>query len=107
LANKVVEVLDDLKAESIKILSVEGKTPMCDYFVIATVLSPPQAKAIVDELLEMAKPMKLSIRKVEGSQTSRWILLDFGDVIIHLFYRDERMYYDLEGLWKNFSSLPQ
>lgn len=95
----VQDILDEFKAEDITILDVTGMTPMCDYFVLANIISPPQASAIIDKLDQEAKKLKLP-RGVEGEPTSRWILLDLGDIIIHLFGREERVFYNLEELWQ-------
>lgn len=95
----VKDVLEEFKAEEIKVLDVTGMTPMCDYFVLANIISPPQASAIIDKLDQEAKKLKLP-RGVEGEPSSRWILLDLGDIIIHLFGKEERVYYNLEELWQ-------
>lgn len=95
----VKDVLEEFKAEEIKVLDVTGMTPMCDYFVLANIISPPQASAIIDKLDQEAKKLKLP-RGVEGEPSSRWILLDLGDIIIHLFGKEERIYYNLEELWQ-------
>ncbi|HOO97043.1 MAG TPA: ribosome silencing factor [Caldisericia bacterium] len=76
-----------------------GKSPMCDYHVVATVISPPQAKAIIDALTRLGKNLDLPTRRVEGDFTSRWVLIDFGDIIVHLMHREERMFYNLEDIW--------
>lgn len=103
LANNIVKELEDLKAEDIKLVDVTGKTPLCDFMVIATVLSPPQTQAISDRLMQITKNRNVVVRKVEGSPRSRWVLVDFGDVIVHLFGKEERLYYNLEDLWEKFS----
>lgn len=95
----VQDILDEFKAEDITVLDVTGMTPMCDYFVLANIISPPQASAIIDKFDQEAKKLKLP-RGVEGEPTSRWILLDLGDIIIHLFGREERIFYNLEELWQ-------
>lgn len=95
----VCDVLEEFKAEDIKVLDITGMTPMCDYFVLANIISPPQASAIIDKLDQEAKKLKLP-RGVEGESTSRWILLDLGDIIIHLFGQEERIFYNLEELWQ-------
>jgi len=102
LAKKVVEILDELKAENIVLLDVSGMTPMCDYFVVATIISPLQSQAIVDRLEQFGKKQKVP-RNFEGGASSRWILVDLGDLIVHLFGKEERIYYNLEELWKRKS----
>lgn len=96
----ITEVLDEMKAENIIIMDVDGLTPMCDYFVIATVKVAPQIKAIVEKIESESKKNGLKKRKVEGDASSKWVLLDLGDVIVHLMHNEERIYYNLEALWK-------
>ncbi len=100
LVEKVKEVLEDLKAEDIAVIDVTGRTPICDYFVLATVLAPPQTQAITERLMEITKHKQINVRKIEGSARSKWVLVDFGDVIVNLFGKEERMYYNLEELWQ-------
>lgn len=92
--------LMDLKCGDVKVLDVTGMTPMCDFFIIATVVSSPQSKAAISRLLRAGKDMGISTRKVEGDFTSRWVLCDFGDIIVHLMEEEERIYYNLEEIWK-------
>jgi ribosome-associated protein len=107
LAQKIVTELEDLKAEDIKLVDVTGKTPMCDFFILANILSPPQTQAITDRLLDITKHKGVAVRKVEGSPRSKWVLVDFGDVIVHLFGKEERLYYNLEELWEKSLKPPQ
>ena len=81
---------------------------MCDFFVLATVLAPSQTQAITDRLMGITKHKGVAVRKIEGSPRSKWVLVDFGDVIVHLFGKEERMYYNLEELWeKSLKQSPQ
>ncbi|MEZ4812206.1 MAG: ribosome silencing factor [Caldisericia bacterium] len=99
--DKLKETLEELKAVDITEIDLTGRSPMCDCFLIATVVSSPQTKAIITSLLKTAKNLKIKNRKVEGDFTSRWVLLDFGDIIIHLMEKEERIYYNLEEIWKD------
>ncbi len=99
----VTEVLEEMKAENITTIDVEGLTPMCDFFIIATVKVAPQVKAIVEKIETEAKKNSLK-RFVEGDVSSKWVLLDLGDVIVHLMHSEERIYYNLEALWKKRSN---
>ena len=101
LAHRIVDVASDKKASDIVLLRTAEVTTMADYFVIASGRSDRQVKAlseaIVDELrLEGVKPIG-----VEGQASARWVLLDYGSVIVHLFAPEEREYYGLERLWSN------
>ena len=97
---RFVEELEAMKLGDIKVLDISGMTPMCDYFIIATVVSSPQTKAAISRLLRLGKEMGVKTRKVEGDFTSRWVLCDFGDFIVHLMEDEERIYYNLEEIWK-------
>jgi len=99
LAHRIVNVASDKKASDIVLLRTAEVTTMADYFVIASGRSETQvqalSKAIVDELRdEGIKPIG-----VEGRSSARWVLLDYGSVIVHLFAPEEREYYGLERLW--------
>ena len=99
LAHRIVDVASDKKAADIVLLRTAEITTMADYFVIASGRSETQvqalSKAIVDELRdEGIKPIG-----VEGRSSARWVLLDYGSVIVHLFAPEEREYYGLERLW--------
>jgi ribosome-associated protein len=87
------------RGRDVRILDLRKLTPICDYFVVATGASRRQLHAMseeIDRVLNSLGHMRLGL---EGYQASRWILLDYGDVVIHLFDEDSRAYYDLEQLW--------
>ncbi|MBV9581025.1 MAG: ribosome silencing factor [Chloroflexi bacterium] len=100
LARRVVDLASDKQASDIVLLDIRGVSLIADYFVICTAGSERQASAILkdlgDKLLEEfgRKP-----RHTEGKPDSGWVLLDYGDVIIHVFSVDQRAFYDLEQLW--------
>jgi ribosome-associated protein len=99
LAHRIVDVASDKKASDIVLLRTAEVTTMADYFVIASGRSDRQvqalSKAIVDELRDQGiKPLG-----IEGQSSARWVLLDYGSVIVHLFAPEEREYYGLERLW--------
>jgi ribosome-associated protein len=105
LAHRIVDVASDKKASDIVLLRTAEVTSMADYFVIASGRSDRQvqalSKAIVDELrYEGIKPLG-----IEGQSSARWVLLDYGSVIVHLFAPEEREYYGLERLWSNATQI--
>ena len=89
----------DKKAEDVLVLDVRGLTSYADYFVLMTSDSDRQAGAIADAVDERLKAEGASKVGVEGYESGRWILIDYGDVVAHVFNRDARSFYDLEGLW--------
>ncbi|MBI5069904.1 MAG: ribosome silencing factor [Deltaproteobacteria bacterium] len=89
----------DKKAEDVLVLDVRGLTSYADYFVLMTAESERQAGAIADHVDERLKAEGAQKVGVEGYESGRWILVDYGDVVAHVLSRDARGFYDLEGLW--------
>lgn len=107
LAELAASIADDNRAKDIKILDLRGLTSVFDFFVIATGGSVRQLHAISDEI-ETAALEKLNDHKLgsEGYSQGGWVLIDFGDVVVHLFDPASREYYALEDLWGQASVLP-
>lgn len=95
----IKDACEDKKAEDIEIIDVSSKTPMADYFVIASGNSSNQTMAIADGIEDKLEEYIESNFKKEGYNSGRWILMDLGDVIVHIFHKEEREFYDLERLW--------
>lgn len=89
----------DKKAEDVLVLDVRGLTSYADYFVLMTADSERQAGAIADAVDDRLKQRGATKVGVEGYEGGRWILIDYGDVVAHVFNRESRGFYDLEGLW--------
>jgi ribosome-associated protein len=99
-ARHIVDVLDEHKAENIILLDLRPDTVIADFFVICTGTSDRQIKALVDHVKVSTKDnFERKPFSAEGTGESGWMLLDYGDVVVHLFQEDVRAYYDLEGLW--------
>ncbi|MCK5121596.1 MAG: ribosome silencing factor [Methylomarinum sp.] len=97
---KMVEgVLDDHKGQNITVLDVIGKTSVTDYMVLVTATSERHAKSLCNYVLEKIKENGLTPLGVEGLQGSDWVLLDLGDVILHVMTAQAREFYQLEKLW--------
>lgn len=102
LARHVVDIVEEKLAEDILLLDIRELSPFADFFVICTGTSERQLKALVESVRETAKKdYNLLPHHIEGEPLSGWILLDYVDVIVHIFAADLRSYYDLEGLWQN------
>jgi ribosome-associated protein len=99
LAHRAVDILSDRKALDIALLDISRTATFTDYFVIATAQSPLQFSALAEYLEKEFKPEGHDLRHREGSPASGWMLLDFGDIIVHIFSPDQRSYYRLEELW--------
>lgn len=100
LCDLVVRALDDGKAEDIKSVDVRKLTSIADFMVIATGRSSRQVKGLADRVLDAAREHNLKPIGVEGEQTSEWILVDLGDVIVHVMQPEPRLFYQLEKLWE-------
>lgn len=94
-----VLALDDKKALDIRVIKVADVTVIADYFVIATGTSSTQVKALADEVDYKLSEQKIMPDRVEGYQTAQWILLDYSNVLVHVFYGQTREFYSLERLW--------
>ena len=99
------EVAVGRRCSNVVVLDLRGKSPATDYFVIATGTSDRQMRAVADEICDAAKSVGLQRFGRAGYEQARWILLDFIDVVIHLFDSEYRSYYDLELLWGDAEKL--
>ena len=100
LLKSVIEGADDKKANDIVALNLQGISLVADYFVICHGNSDTQVQAIATEIKKRAEIEGMRVR-LEGMDTARWVLIDMGDVVAHVFHRDEREYYHLERLWSD------
>ena len=98
-AEFVCEALDEKRAEDIVWLDVRGVTDLADYFIIATILNPRQGAAILDVVEKERKRRGLPRIGIEGAGGSSWVVLDYGDLVVHLLLPEQRAYYGLEHLW--------
>ena len=89
----------DAKAEDLVILDVRGLASFTDYFVIMSGRSSRHVQGLAETLEAAMRSKRISSAKAEGIQDGMWVLLDFGDVVVHIFYHEQRSFYDLEGLW--------
>lgn len=87
------------KAEDVVVLNVRNQADFADFFVVCHARSTRHVASIADELEQEAGRRGIRVRNIEGMQEARWVLMDFGDVIVNIFYEPLRSFYDLEGLW--------
>lgn len=99
MVEKIAEILDSKKAKDITALEIKDLTTIGDYFVIASGSSNAQVKALSDAVEEGLSALGFEPRKIEGYPSAMWIVLDYYDVIVHLFYEQTREFYALERLW--------
>jgi ribosome-associated protein len=105
LMELVVKTADDKRAENIAVLDMEGISLVADYFVICHGNSEKQVQAISKEIKDIALENNIQLRRMEGYDHARWVLIDLGYVVVHVFHRDERSYYNLEKLWGDANSV--
>lgn len=102
---KIIEkALDDKKASNIEVLDVAEQTSLAEYFVIASCQSTVQVRACVDEVEEKMEEAGFAVNHKEGYRGGNWILMDYGDVIVHVMQQEMREFYDIERLWDDVSN---
>lgn len=95
----ILETLYNKKALNILAIPVADKTVLADWFIVCSGRATPQVKALCDELEDKAAGFGLTLRRREGYAEARWIVLDYGDILVHIFHPEERQYYNMEHLW--------
>lgn len=106
--NVIEKAIDDKKGYDLQTLDISGKTSIADYFVITSGNSANQVLSIADEVEEKMELAGFSLLNTkEGHKSARWIILDYEDVIVHIFHKDDREYYNLERLWSEFEKTKQ
>ncbi len=100
----ICEVLYNKKAADIIAIHVADKTIVADWFVICSGRAVQQVKALADELDEKSESLGLTLRRSEGYGEGKWIVLDYADILVHIFYPEERKYYNMERLWDESDS---
>lgn len=101
----ISKACEDKKAFDIKILDISELSSIGDYFVIASGNSTTQVAAIADEIEEKMEKSGFELLQKEGQNSARWILLDFGDIIVHVFHKEARAFYNLERLWADSNKI--
>ena len=100
-AKLAVSALEEKKATDIRIIDISDVTVLADYFIIASGSNRNQVQAMADEVEEALYKAGMEPKQVEGYQTANWILLDYQDIIIHIFDEENRLFYDLERIWRD------
>ena len=95
----IKKAVEDKKGRDIKILDLRDMNTICDVFIICSVDIPLQARAIADEIDYVLSAKKVYPLSVEGYDSSEWLLMDYGDVVVHIFTEGARAFYDLDRLW--------
>ena len=101
----IVKALDSKKAEDIKVIKVGDLTVIADYFVIADGTSSTQTKALADEAEYKMQENGVVPNRVQGNNGSNWVIIDYGDIVVHVFSKEQRDFYNLERLWRDGEDL--
>lgn len=101
MARLACAALEDKKGEDIKVIDIAGVSVMADYFIIANGSNDSQVRAMVDAVEEKLGRAGYNVKQREGYDGRSWILLDFGDLIVHVFDKENRLFYDLERIWRD------
>lgn len=102
MAKIAYDALAEKKANDIKIIDISGVSVLADYFIIASGSNRNQVQAMVDSVQEdLYKKAGLEAKQIEGYQTANWILLDYADIIVHVFDEENRLFYNLERIWRD------
>lgn len=105
MARIAYNALNDKKGEDIRIIDITGVSVLADYFIIANGNSDSQVNALVDNVEEELHKAGYTLRQREGRSSGNWVLLDFGDIIVHVFDKENRLFYDLERIWQDGKSV--
>ena len=101
LARMACEALEDKKALDVKIIDIEQVSTLADYFIIASGTNRNQVQAMADNVEEVLGRAGYEPKQIEGYQTGNWILMDYRDIVIHVFDEENRLFYDLERIWRD------
>lgn len=101
MAGVAIRALEDKKAEDIRVVDISQVSVLADYFIIANGTNTSQIQALADEVEEKLGREGYPLRQMEGYDHANWVLLDFGDIIIHIFDKENRLFYDLERIWRD------
>lgn len=101
------KALDDKMGIDIKVLEIKGISSLADYFIIASGNNPNQLRAMADEVDEQLFRAGYRLKHSEGMTAKNWILMDFGDIVVHLFNKEDRAFYNIERIWGDAKEIPE
>lgn len=101
MVKAVISALEDKKGEDIRIIDIQDVSVVADYFIIASGSNRNQVQAMTDSVEEVLGKSGCECKQIEGYQTANWILMDYQDVIVHVFSKEDRLFYDLERIWRD------
>ncbi|WP_420908662.1 ribosome silencing factor [Brevibacillus humidisoli] len=99
LARLVVKAAEEKKAENVVVIDISNLSVIAEYFIVCHGNNERQVQAIVSEIRDKAHEQGYNVRGIEGADEGKWVLIDIGDVVVHVFHREEREFYNIERLW--------
>ena len=101
LARIAVDALEDKKAEDIHIIDISEVSTLADYFIIANGTNRSQIQTLADHVEEVLGRAGLPLKQTEGYESANWILMDYRDIVVHIFDKENRLFYNLERIWSD------
>lgn len=101
IVKKAYDALSDKKGEDIKVIEIGKLSTVADYFIIANGSNAPHVESLVDNVEEELLKENIHAERIEGVKSSGWILMDYNDVVVHVFSKEDRLFYDLERVWRD------
>ena len=105
MARLAINAMEDKKAEDIRVIDISQVSVLADYFIIASGSNRSQIQTLSDAVEEKLGKAGYPVKQIEGYQNANWVLLDFGDIIAHIFDQENRLFYDLERIWRDGRSM--
>lgn len=105
MARLAINAMEDKKAEDIRVIDISQVSVLADYFIIASGSNRSQIQTLSDAVEEKLGKAGYPVKQIEGYQNANWVLLDFGDIIVHIFDQENRLFYDLERIWRDGRSM--
>ncbi|HEY8500392.1 MAG TPA: ribosome silencing factor [Clostridia bacterium] len=97
----IINTLHDKKAKDVRVIDIQQLTTIADYFIICSGTSTTHIKTLSDEVEKKLKEKDIKPLRREGYNSARWVLMDYGDIVVHIFHEEDREYYNLEHLWQD------
>lgn len=107
MAKIAFHALTEKKGEDVRVIEITEIASFADYFIIADGTNPNQVSALVDNVEENMEEAGYTPKRIEGIKNSNWVLMDYGDIIVHVFSKEDRLFYDLERIWKDGKELTE
>jgi len=104
--NEIVTALEDKKARDLRVIDIQELTTVATYFIICSGTSTTHIKTLADEVEFRLREKGVNPLRLEGYNNARWILMDYGDIVVHIFHEEDREFYNLERLWRDGRPIP-